>query len=230
MAVPDANTKSAKAYQLLKDKLQKGQFASGERLTEVGLAKVMNMSRAPIREAMLRLEAEGLLVGNGAYGGKYVAYIEDLDSEQVLRLYEMREVIEGLAARLAAKNLNGWQIDELRRLNEKIVERQKAGDLIGRMNAAVEFHQYLVGNCGNPLVVEVWENYHLMPLLQRTPKILELIYANVPEPERRKEQEEAWRPVVDAIASHDPDEADRRAREIIRRVTDAIRKTTWERL
>lgn len=230
MAVADTETKSSSVYRLLKEKLAAGHFAAGERLTEVGIAQGMSVSRAPVREAILRLEAEGLIKGNGAYGGKYVTFIEDLEPEQVLRQYELREVVEGLAASLAAKNMNGWQIDELRRLNDEYREALRKGNHVARQKASREFHEYLVNNCGNELVAQTYKIHQLMPLAQRSQEIEDTIKARFTEDERREDQEKNWEGIIDAIAAHDPEQAERAARAQIRRISEAIRRTIWTKL
>ena len=68
-------TKSSEVYRLLKKSLQYGTFAAGERLTEAKVAKEFGYGRVPVRESLLRLEAEGLLKTRGAYGGKFVEFI-----------------------------------------------------------------------------------------------------------------------------------------------------------
>jgi len=230
VAVADDDTKSGNVYRSLKEKLEKGHLTAGERITEVGIAKAMGVSRVPVREAILRLEAEGLIKGNGAYGGKYVTYIEDLDPEQVLQQYELREVVEGLAAFLAAKNLNGWQIDELRRINREYKRALRDGDHQARQKASMEFHEYLVGNCGNELVAQTYRINHLMPLGQRSQEIEDMIKSRFTEEERRQDQEKNWEGIIDAIAAHDPEQAERAARAQVRRITEAIRKTIWSKL
>jgi DNA-binding GntR family transcriptional regulator len=204
--------------------LQSGEFAPGERLTETGLAKLLGVSRAAVRETLLRLEGEGLLKGRGAYGGKYVEYIEDAKHEDLVASYELREVVEGLAARLAAKNMTGWQIDELRELQLKIDQAFAAGDDQARFKAAGAFHRYLLANCGNALLLDAWENYRLAPLKPRTRKFESQLLANVP---KEGERPLTLKDVVDAIASHDPELAERHMRAVTRQITEAMRKTNW---
>jgi DNA-binding GntR family transcriptional regulator len=216
-------TKSLEAYSQVKEMLRAGEFAPGERLTETGLAKMLGVSRAAVRETLLRLEGEGLLKGRGAYGGKFVEYIEDAKHEDLVASYELREVVEGLAARLAAKNMTGWQIDEVRRLQEKIDAAFAAGDDQARFKVAGTFHRYLLANCGNPLLLHVWESYRLAPLKPRTREFESQLFANVP----RDGPAPTLKDVVDAIASHDPELAEARMRAVTRQITEAMRKTNW---
>jgi DNA-binding GntR family transcriptional regulator len=219
-----SRTKSIEAYNQVKEMLRAGEFAPGERLTETGLAKTLGVSRAAVRETLLRLEGEGLLKGRGAYGGKYVEYIEDAKHEDLVASYELREVVEGLAARLAAKNMTGWQIDELRDLQRRIDDSIARGDDQARFKVGPAFHRYLLAHCGNPLLLDVWESYRLAPLKPRTPQFEAQLIANLP-PEAPAPT--TLKDVVDAIASHDPELAERHMRSVTRQITEAMRKTSW---
>ncbi len=86
------------AYDRLRGAIQNGELAIGERVTEVGLATMLGISRTPVHEAIARLEADGLLTNEPRRG----LVVTDLDHQQIVELYLMREVLEGAAARLAA--------------------------------------------------------------------------------------------------------------------------------
>ena len=214
-------TKSAEAYRRLKSKLREGELDPGQRLTEAGVADMLGMGRTCVREAMLRLESEGLLKGRGAYGGKYVRYIEDENPEDVLHHYELREMIEGLGARLAAKNMTGWQIDELRDLAKRVSDAADCGESGALAEAGLAFHRYLMAHCGNPLVVAVWETHSLMPFGVRSAELNQKMWVGQPIAAACQEQLVV---IVAAIAAHDPDESERAMRCHIRRVTEAIRR------
>lgn len=215
-------SKSDRAYELLRENLRAGGFAPGERLTEAKVCRELGLGRVPVREALVRLEAEGVLRSRGPYGGRFVEYIEDQKPEEVLCRYELREVIEGQAARLAARNMTGWQIEELKRLAERMYGLFGSADRDARLEAAREFRRYLLANCGNPLLGEVWETHHLSPLAVRSCELEREILshiANEPEHNRRIVD------MVEAIAAHQPDEAERCAREYVREITSAIRSS-----
>ena len=181
-------TKSAEAYRRLKSKLRAGELDPGQRLTEAGVADMLGMGRTSVREAMLRLESEGLLKGRGAYGGKYVRYIEDEDPKDVLHHYELREMVEGLAARLAAKNMTGWQIDELRDLARNVTDAADSDEPGALTAAGLAFHRYLMANCGNPLVAAVWETHSLMPFGVRSAELNQRMWVGDPGAAAGQEQ------------------------------------------
>src|SRR4051812_5139590 len=100
--------------------IEAGEIPMGERLTEARAIGLTGIGRGPVRESLLRLEAEGLLQQRGARRSRVVGIVEEQDRQELIARYELREQIESGAARLAAKNMNGWQIEHLRRLAERI--------------------------------------------------------------------------------------------------------------
>ncbi|ALM52646.1 GntR family transcriptional regulator [Halomonas huangheensis] len=106
------------AYIRLRDLLRHGNLKSGQRLSESEICDRFAMSRTPVREAIRRLQSEGLL--GSTPGGRIV--VAEIDLERVEEIYDMREAVEGLAARLAARNA---RTPDLMRL-EKILQEQRA--------------------------------------------------------------------------------------------------------
>lgn len=98
------------AYARLKADIQAGTLKPGERIRETEMAERLSMSRTPVREALRRLEADGLLTF-APYRGMVIA---ELDHQAVMELYQMREVLEGTAAGLAARHASEAEIAVLR--------------------------------------------------------------------------------------------------------------------
>jgi DNA-binding GntR family transcriptional regulator len=218
-------SKAEQSYQLLKERLLSGDFQPGDRVSESQIAKKMGLGRVPVREAMLKLQAEGLLKKSGSYGRMYVEYIEDQKIEEVIHRYELREVIEGQACRLAAKNMTGWQIDELRSRLKDLVESFSQDDREKKLEASRRFHTYLLANCGNPLLLRVWEENRLMPFATRTQTVEAQIQSHLTD---RSRHHERLPRTVEAIAARDPEVAERTMREYVREITEAIRKASLE--
>jgi len=99
-------------YQQLREAIQAGELKPGERIREIEMAKRLEVSRTPVREALRRLEADGLLTFV-PYRGMVIA---ELDHQAVMELYQMREVLEGTAAGLAARHASEAEITLLRDL------------------------------------------------------------------------------------------------------------------
>ncbi len=93
-----SRSSATSAYDLLLDEIEKGGLSAGTRLREADLAERFQISRTPVREALKRLETQGLVVHEPHHG----AVVATLDYAETAELYFMREVLEGTAARLAA--------------------------------------------------------------------------------------------------------------------------------
>jgi DNA-binding GntR family transcriptional regulator len=218
-------TKTSQAYRRIKGLIEEGGLAAGERVTEAKVSKLVGMSRGPVRESLLRLEAEGLLRNRGNRRSRVVAYVEDQNPVEMLQRYELREQIESGAVRLASKNMTGWQIDRLMALAQQVDKAWEANDRQERYDAVGEFHQFLLANCGNPLFLDVWQTHHLAPLQPRSPQLDDMLIASIPEGKNRRG---TLAEVVRAVAAHDPDRAESLMKQSVRLITDALRNTLWK--
>lgn len=218
-------SKTSQAYRQIKILIEGGHLEAGQRLTEARVAEMVGISRGPVRESLLRLEAEGVLHHKGSRRSRVVAYTEDQNPADLLQRYELREQIESGAARLASKSMTGWQIDRLRQLAQQIADAKQTHDRQACHDAGAEFHQFLLANCGNTLFLDIWQAQRLAPTQPRSPELEDLIMANLPEDGDRQDSLVA---VADAIAAHDPDRAEALMKRSVRRITEAIRRTLWK--
>ena len=150
-------------------------------------------------------------------------YFEDQNRQDLLYCYELRELIESGAARLAAMNMNGHQIQRLRDLARRVEECFATGDREARYQAAIQFHDYILANCGNPHLLQVWESHRLGPLRTRSSEMEARFTARMSDDDYH-----ALMHVVDAIAAHDPDRAETLMRKHVRHVTEIVRKIVTE--
>lgn len=111
-STPQGNT----AYARLLTELREGRLNPGDRLRETDLAERLGMSRTPVREAIRQLEADGIVTHVPRQG----ASIRGLDYAEVMELYEMRAVLEGTVARLAARAASDIEIEELYDMNQQM--------------------------------------------------------------------------------------------------------------
>ena len=109
------------AYQKLRDALRSGVLKPGDRIIEASIADQLSISRTPVRDAIRRLESEGLL----DYEPRAGLIVTKLDRRAVGELYEMREVLEGTAARLFTRHASDLEVEHLLELVEQ--ERQLQG-------------------------------------------------------------------------------------------------------
>lgn len=104
------------AYHRLLEAIRSGQFRPGDRLRETDVAEKLTLSRTPVREALRKLESDGIVEHRPRLG----AVIRTLSTPEIVELYEMRLVLERTAAQMAAKHANDAEIDMLTEINAQI--------------------------------------------------------------------------------------------------------------
>jgi DNA-binding GntR family transcriptional regulator len=189
------------AYDRLRQAIVDGQFEPGQRLTEVGIAAMLGVSRTPVRESFLRLEADGLL--RSGPGG-----VEVVDPRgEATEIFLLREAVEGCAARLAAEHATAAEIAGIKDLaarTDKVDPRQ----LKIRATLNEQFHLAIAAAAHAPRVERLIREYRS---LFATAEQL----GRVAEPKtRRLLSEHAG--IADAIAKRLPDLAEERMRTHLR--------------
>ena len=132
---PRHGLRSRHAYRCLRDAIHDGSLKPGQRVMEVELAQWLNVSRTPVRDAIRRLEAEGML----AYEPRGGLVVAQLDRQAVMELYAMREVLEGTAARLCARHASDMEVIELTDLVK--AEQELKGDAEASLRHNRRFHE-----------------------------------------------------------------------------------------
>ncbi len=130
------------AYQRLLDEIREGTLLPGDRLREIELSQRLGVSRTPVREAIRQLETDGLV----SHVPRLGATVRSLDYAEIMELYEMRAVLEGTAARLAARAASDVELDELEVLNDRLSEAG-TGPKAARINRI--FHATLLDAAKN---------------------------------------------------------------------------------
>ena len=128
-----------------------GAFAPGDHVAEGVLAQQLGVSRAPVREAMMNLEREGLLEFDKR-GAALVKIFTDADFEEI---FSLRLALETMAARLAASRLTAA---DGARLEANIAQTQEATTLLAVTLLDVEFHELIVESAGHARLRTCWKN------------------------------------------------------------------------
>ncbi|HMB85230.1 MAG TPA: GntR family transcriptional regulator [Methylomirabilota bacterium] len=138
----------------LREAIIAGRLKPGERIRERELVSLLGVSRSPLREAIRILETEGLITSL-AHRGARVSELSAVDLHDML---DVRIMLESFAARLFIERLD----EAVLRAMEEQVERSRAPgyrvDLQENFDLGLEFHDLLVGACGNRKVVQLHEN------------------------------------------------------------------------
>ncbi len=156
------------AYALLKESILHSVFPPGFQATEVEIADRLKMSRTPVREALMRLQSEGLIEVTPRHGISVLPiYADDLRE-----IYELLCSLEATAVELLTKRrlpLDGDVFRDLVEINERMAAALEQGDRQTWAKMDGEFHRVLVENCGNSRIVRVifniWDQSHRARLL-----------------------------------------------------------------
>lgn len=141
-------------FNALREAIIKGDFVAGERLMEKQLAERMGVSRTPIREAIRKLELEGLVVMVPRKGAE-VASVTGKDISDVL---EVRATLEALAVRLACKKMSDQDFDELVAVNEAFKAAAKEKNVPAIIEKDVEFHDVIFHASENEKLIQIINN------------------------------------------------------------------------
>jgi DNA-binding GntR family transcriptional regulator len=204
------------ATQALRDAILSGRLTSGTRLRQTELAARLAISRTPIREALGRLQQEGLVEILPAAGVRVAV----LDLQEAAELYDVREVLDGLAARLAARRANAATITTLEKSLARMARCLEREDANQWFPAHVGFHDGIFRAAGNARLqamssVVQLSIRHFHPLLLRTAHRLE---------DALREH----RAIFEAIEARDDVTAERRARAHIANARDIVLKALGE--
>lgn len=137
-------------YEHLKREILSGRLPSGARLAEVEAAERLGVSRTPVREAVQRLAQDGLVEVVPNRGAR----VRTVTPAEVEDTYAVREVLDGLAARLAAHSARPADLATMRAALERL-ERAGCTDYAAQTAADLEFHGAIAAASGNPTLVGV---------------------------------------------------------------------------
>lgn len=139
------------AYKYIFDGILSGRYRAGQSISPDNLVKSLNMSKTPVREALVQLEVEGLVFRNGRYYN-----VIFLDAEEVLELYEIRGLLESEATYMATKRLTPELLDDLKATVDMIKRLNQAKDPepIKLANLNGKFHSIIAAGSGNRYIAE----------------------------------------------------------------------------
>jgi DNA-binding GntR family transcriptional regulator len=147
----DNLTLSQRVYEHLREEILSDRLPPGTELSEVALSTELAISRGPIREAMGRLAAEGLI----NVRPRRRAEVRSLTPQELIDAYEVREALEVLAVRLAVPRVSEADLARLDQLVDQMAEHAKANAIGDFFAVNVEFHETLCQLSGNSKLQEV---------------------------------------------------------------------------
>lgn len=147
-------------FENLRTAILEGNLKAGQRLMEVQLAEQLGVSRTPIREAIRKLELEGLVVMLPRKG----AYVANMSFKDLIDVLEIRATLEGLAASLAAERRNDEDVIKLEKVAKEFEEGVRNADIEVVLKKDVEFHENIFLMANNKklyhLITSLWEQVH----------------------------------------------------------------------
>jgi DNA-binding GntR family transcriptional regulator len=185
------------AYERIRAAIRDGSLAPGLRLTELELAARFGVSRTPVRQALARLEAEGLLTHAPRRG----LTVTRPDHSQVVELYVMREILEGAAARLAAQHASETELSAM----AELVEQEPS--LYGDAAALAALNQRLHG-----LLYLAAHNRYLLKSLEQLSANMALLPSLLTVEGRAQSAHKEHRALLRALAKRDGEAAEAAAK------------------
>lgn len=153
-------TSADKTFIALRKDIVEGNLAAGSKLSEAELSTKYSVSRAVVREAINRLESSHLVERKANVGAR----VATLTIEGLIELYQVRESLEGMAARLAAKNMTDSEINDLKKLLNKHFDKVKDGQSYYQEAGDLDFHYRIILGSKNNHLINMLINgiYHLV--------------------------------------------------------------------
>ncbi len=151
-----------RAYHELKFRILEGRLPPGTTLLETEVASLLSLSRTPVREALIRLEEEGLVDVRPRHG----ITVKALSVDEIEHIYQVFSALEVKAAQLTARRgISGADRERLDGILTQMERASMRGDIEGWSELDDEFHSELVGLCGNPrlqsMLRQLWDlQYH----------------------------------------------------------------------
>ena len=214
--LPEVRTLAERVFNQLQDAIVRGELAPGTKITEPGLSKAYGISRGPLREAMRRLEAHRLIERVPHVGARVVK----LSMKELLELFDVREAMESMAARLAARHMSSEEIAGLREVlafHERQADLQR-GEAYYQREGDLDFHYRIVlGSHNRMLMTILCDDLYYLVRLYRTQ-----FSASGSRPQRAFVEHHR---IVDAIEAGDEELAEL----LMRRHVSASRENVAER-
>jgi DNA-binding GntR family transcriptional regulator len=181
------------------EQILNGKLAPGERIVEMRIAQQFGVSQAPVREALRDLDLLGFVVSSPFRG----AIVRQISVEELVQLYPIRAVLEGLAARHAAQRMDQATLKKLEGLLATMRAAAARGDHRRAVETDFKFHLTIVEASGNRLLQQIWDRMRLatttfLTVSRSHHSLLEIV--------------ERHAAVMDALRTHDPDAAERALR------------------
>ncbi len=141
-------------FNTLRQAILRGELEPGERLPEIQLADKLGVSRTPIREAIRKLELEGLVIMIPRKG----AVVAEITEKSLRDVLEVRRALEELSVKLACEKIQEEEIEELKVAAKEFEDALKTGDVTAYAEADVKFHDIIYHTTDNERLIQLLNN------------------------------------------------------------------------
>lgn len=207
----------AKVYQAVKSMIVERKLTPGDKIYQDKLAQELGVSRTPLVNALKKLEHEKLISAIPRRG----FYVRLVSQEDMIQVFEVREVLEGLAARRAAMLITDAQIKKLQRFFHDLTLSDRVDDLKAYAEEDRKFHKFLIEVGGQGILTSILDTYNVLTFSYQTARAAGLIRA----PEETLPEHLA---IIEAISQHDPTKAEYAARQHLINSANRLREQIAE--
>lgn len=199
------------AWRQLRQMIVSGELAPGARLTELDVGAQMGISQGPVREALQRLEQDGLVERRARSG----TFVTSTSREEMYEIFSVRSVVESFATLRAVKRITPTRQAQLSALVDQMRAAGRAGNMLALSDYDLQFHRHICMWSDHPTLLRVW-----MPLFTQVQRF---IVANHPHYfTDLVEIADTHQPILEAIARGSAEDAATEMREHIMLIWDRI--------
>lgn len=204
-------------YEAIRASILGHEYPSGAKVPEIVLAKNLGVSRTPVREALNRLEREGIVDVVPRYG----AFVRTFTREEILEILRIQEVLEGLAVSLAAPRISDDEITAMEIDLKRISTDIHMPEILNRfMSYDIHFHGTIAAACNSARLESLLSNIRAQMTMCR--------FATMHLPGRISRSVTEHLAIIEAIKSRGPEKAEKAARAHISAVRADFERETSE--
>jgi DNA-binding GntR family transcriptional regulator len=209
---PRAGVNADPNYEKLREAIVRGEIAPNSRLVEADISSFFGMSRGAVRNSLIRLEQEGLVVREPHRGAR-VRHVSDREAIEIL---EARAVLEGLAVRLTAERIDETGSERLRALLARHRELLDSGDLLGASDANADLHAALLELSGHSTAQRLIRGLNAQTVRYQ--------YRTILIPGRPSASQAEHAAIVEAVVAKQPERAEEAMRRHLFSVAEALQR------
>jgi DNA-binding GntR family transcriptional regulator len=202
-----------KAYLILKNMIISRKLLPGEKIPQEKLAQDLGISRTPLVSALKFLEKEKLVEAIPRRG----FYVRLFSKEEMISIFELREVLEGLAARRAAHNIKDSQIRKLRGFFKQYRKSADITDIKGYATEDRRFHHFITSIGAKEFLISILENYNIISYSYQLVSLEGLLRS----PNETIHEHQA---IIEAISARDVDSAENLMRQHLKKGIAILRR------